>query len=242
MTQTLFYNHQPTYIMFQANDKVICINGDFRDSVFGIPGSRFLTPDGVPREGKVYCVRKVVPGENGTQGLFLAGIRTFLDGREAGFNSTRFRKAESPDQAKPSERGGAGSDPKPHPAPQVGDWVVCEKDFAVYWLRNCFELCPAKGEALRVSEVGLPVPRPAGGGDAGLRLRGIVAPDGNRAEFGLPASHFRVLPEAEAKPGWHAFLRRLDRHRLSQFHKLVNSGADFGDLPFLLQQWWMNRY
>jgi hypothetical protein len=80
--------------MFQPNDKVVCINGDFRFSVFGIPASQFHTPQGVPREGQVYCVRAVNPGEAGTQGLFLIGVSTFLLGREVGFNSTRFRKVE----------------------------------------------------------------------------------------------------------------------------------------------------
>jgi len=80
--------------MFQPHDKVVCINGDFRFSVFGIPGSRFHAPHGIPREGEVYSVRAVMHAEAGTQGLYLVGLSTFLDGEETGFNSTRFRKVE----------------------------------------------------------------------------------------------------------------------------------------------------
>ena len=80
--------------MFHPNDKVVCINGDFRFSVFGIPLNRFRNPHGVPQEGQVYTVRAVIAGEAGTQGLLLVGLSTFLHGRETGFNSTRFRKVD----------------------------------------------------------------------------------------------------------------------------------------------------
>lgn len=78
--------------MFHPNDKVVCINGDFRFSPFGLPGSLFHCPQGVPQAGQVYTVRAVIRAEAGTQGLLLVGLTTFLRGRETGFNSTRFRK------------------------------------------------------------------------------------------------------------------------------------------------------
>ena len=95
--------------MFHTNDKVVCINGDFRFSVFGIPVNCFHTPHGVPQEGLVYTVRAVIAGEAGTQGLLLVGLSTFLGGRETGFNSTRFRKLD--------QRGAADTekDRKPEP-------------------------------------------------------------------------------------------------------------------------------
>ena len=77
---------------FKANDKVVCVNDDFRFSVFGIPRDRFHAPHGTPREGEVYCVRAVGPGEAGTQAVFLVGLSSHLDEHEVGFNSTRFRK------------------------------------------------------------------------------------------------------------------------------------------------------
>ena len=77
---------------FHPGDKVVCLNDDFRVSIFGKPEDQFDTPQGNPRKGQVYCVRNAYSGEQGTQGLLLVGLSTFVDGREIGFNSTRFRK------------------------------------------------------------------------------------------------------------------------------------------------------
>lgn len=76
---------------FRPDDKIVCTNDDFRSSMSGISGDRFQSPQGLPRKGGIYCVSMVEVGEKGAQGLYLVGLSTFLDGREVGFNSTRFR-------------------------------------------------------------------------------------------------------------------------------------------------------
>lgn len=87
-----FKDAHPSRMKLRQNDKVICVNDDFRRSVFGIPGQEFHVPHGLPIRGQLYTVRRAEVGEQGTQGLFLVGLQTFLKGREVGFNSTRFRK------------------------------------------------------------------------------------------------------------------------------------------------------
>lgn len=82
----------PKRTVFKRHDKVVCVNDEFERSVFGIPEKEFDAPHGVPIKGQVYTVRSVANGQLGTQGLFLVGLQTSIDGREVGFNSTRFRK------------------------------------------------------------------------------------------------------------------------------------------------------
>ena len=77
---------------FNPNDKVICINDDCRQSVWGTPAVDFEFPEGVIQEGAIYCVVETWPDQHGTQGLILASPRIFTGGSRAGWNSSRFRR------------------------------------------------------------------------------------------------------------------------------------------------------
>ncbi len=90
--------------MFHPNDKVVCVNDDFRASVFGVPAERFDFPQGVPRKGQVYCVHAVFPAYHGTQGLELCGLPIFTAGHESGWNSSRFRKVQPENQSQRTTR------------------------------------------------------------------------------------------------------------------------------------------
>ena len=126
--------------------------------------------------------------------------------------------------------------------PRPGDFVLCRQRCTLPYLREYFELAPAAGEAFIVMETGLPVPPGFEAWPNGLRLRGVLGTDGGDPAFGIPASRFVVCPEVEAEPGWHDYLRRLDRHRLSNYYRLIREGIPFEDLPPLLRQWWLQRH
>ena len=75
-----------------SDDKVVCINDDCRQSVWGQSASDFSFFEGLIQNGTTYCVERVYDAENGTQGLVLTTPKIYLAGREAGWNSTRFRR------------------------------------------------------------------------------------------------------------------------------------------------------
>ena len=139
---------------------------------------------------------------------------------------------------------------KPRPSlisPEPGDFVLCHQGCTVHLMGEHFELAPESGEAFPVVETGLAVP-PAfepyyvSEPPNGLRLRGVMGPDGGEPRFGMPSDRFVVCPMIEAEPGWRAYLRRLDQHRLSHFKRLLDDGVQFDDLPLILRRWWLQRY
>ena len=130
----------------------------------------------------------------------------------------------------------------PDVGPRPGGWVVCRFGGGGLWFTPFFELPPASGEAFQVTATGLLPPPGFDEQPNGLRLHGVLDPDGNEPHFGIPADQFFVCPQIEAEPGWRDYLRRLDRHRLTQFYKLVNAGVAFESLPPVLRRWWMTRY
>jgi hypothetical protein len=77
---------------FNSNDKVVCINDDCRQSVWGQSASEFSFPGGLIQNGATYCVERVFDTQNGTQGLVLTTPKIYLAGSEIGWNSTRFRR------------------------------------------------------------------------------------------------------------------------------------------------------
>lgn len=132
--------------------------------------------------------------------------------------------------------------PGPPTAPKTGDYVICIESCEIPDCQTYFEVCPSRGDAFEVLAADLPLPPGLESSGSGLHLRGVLNPDGCVPEFGFPPDNFRVCTEKEARTGWLNFRRGLDRARVWRFQKLVNSGADFEDLPPILRKWWLARY
>lgn len=55
---------------------------------------RYLTPDGLLQKDLVYHVVAVCPSRNGSQGLWITGVRVFQGLTEIPWSSSRFRKVD----------------------------------------------------------------------------------------------------------------------------------------------------
>jgi hypothetical protein len=64
----------------------------------------FHFPDGPLRPNKVYHVYTCIETGNGTQGLYLTGLRVFLDQTEISWSCSRFRLVESSGHPKIKQR------------------------------------------------------------------------------------------------------------------------------------------
>jgi hypothetical protein len=64
----------------------------------------FHFPDGPLQPNKVYHVYECIEISNGTQGLYLTGLRVILDQMEISWCSTRFRRVQSSGHPKISHK------------------------------------------------------------------------------------------------------------------------------------------
>ena len=92
---------------FAPGDRVVAINTDMSGPILAapraMPGS-FHFPDGHLRGDQVYHVASVQPLTDGSQGVFLTGVRVYLGSRKISWHHSRFRKVETLRTRTPKKR------------------------------------------------------------------------------------------------------------------------------------------
>jgi hypothetical protein len=94
--------------IFSPGDRVVAIDTKMNGprvlpNHFKSDGS-FYFPDGHLLPNKVYHVHACIETGNGTQGLYLTGLRVFLDQTEISWSCSRFRLVESSGHPKIKQR------------------------------------------------------------------------------------------------------------------------------------------
>jgi len=83
-------------MLFDAGDRVVCVDGNTQQSFIGAPQDNFSFPNGFVVKGEHYTVKRAHQGSGGTQILEIEGVPVFLwTGELHGWHSHRFRKIES---------------------------------------------------------------------------------------------------------------------------------------------------
>jgi hypothetical protein len=83
---------------FGPGDRVVAINTDLSGPIYdstGSPMSTFSFPDGPLLRDRVYHVAGVLALRDGSQGVFLPGMRVLQNSREMSWHHSRFRKVDT---------------------------------------------------------------------------------------------------------------------------------------------------
>ncbi|MFZ9938573.1 MAG: hypothetical protein ACO3JG_16160 [Luteolibacter sp.] len=83
---------------FAPGDRVVAINTDLSGPILAPQNTLhrpFSFPDGPLRRNQVYHIASVQPLADGTQGVFLTGMRVLHGGKNISWHHSRFRKVDS---------------------------------------------------------------------------------------------------------------------------------------------------
>jgi|688.fasta_scaffold1092995_2 hypothetical protein len=82
-----------TYI---PGDSIIAINTDISEPIHSSKSSpdAYAFPDGPLRNDTIYYVESVTNSRDGSQGLFIMGLRVFVGKHHVPWSSCRFRKVD----------------------------------------------------------------------------------------------------------------------------------------------------
>lgn len=83
--------------LFSPGDRVVAINTDMSRPIHAAPNVHlhsFSFPDGPLNRGVIYHVAGVHSNPDGSQGLFISGMRVLWGAQEVPWHSSRFRKVQ----------------------------------------------------------------------------------------------------------------------------------------------------